>query len=337
MSVIKFLKLPVRLTHDEIEDAGVQLAQLGIKRAGIEAEKKRITGKLVGELKKIDADIHDLCEKIDSGEEERDVEVEEREGWDGKKVVFRLDNGERVPDGQGGQVEIRNGRSAFERDFDDARGRMRAPVAAAPPPADATVAALARPPADHTPEQEADTPEDAEAQRDQRLAEEKAIPPVAGANAAPVPPAHVEMTPERAEAISKMLEPLRTKIIVAGGPAPATFIASIDFEARVGEEAKFAAFYSEAEGDDEQQARDALIEKLIELVQTKPNGYEMRAPKPKRVLDSSKVKKEKKLTIEIPVAAPTEPTVPSVPSDRMIPCVPDCAIEHEHTAERTAF
>jgi hypothetical protein len=98
--------LPCKLTNEEAQKKGRELAVLTKERAAIEQEAKDMAASFRSKLKPVKKTITELSEQLSSGVEERPVPVEIQEGLvNGATEYKRLDTGdvwvERLEDGDG--------------------------------------------------------------------------------------------------------------------------------------------------------------------------------------------------------------------------------------------
>lgn len=95
MAIMK--SLPVKLTKEEVRTKGERIAELVIDVVDIEDEKKTVTKEYAARLKALGKEIRGLSREVRSGEEEREVECEERIDH-GRNVIeiVRMDTGEVV-------------------------------------------------------------------------------------------------------------------------------------------------------------------------------------------------------------------------------------------------
>lgn len=89
--------LPVRLTEPEIKTKGERLSELVIEAVDVEDEKKAVNKVHADKLKEIGKEMRGLAREVRSGEEEREVDCEERPDH-GRNIieVMRMDTGEIV-------------------------------------------------------------------------------------------------------------------------------------------------------------------------------------------------------------------------------------------------
>jgi hypothetical protein len=85
-------KLPVMLTDEEIRLRGQELASLTKRYGELEREKKENADVYKSQLETCKLRATKLTEEITSGQEDRDVQIEERKDWDRQQVLtIRLD------------------------------------------------------------------------------------------------------------------------------------------------------------------------------------------------------------------------------------------------------
>lgn len=161
--------LPVKLTTDELLDRGNQLAEALTEEAKIEVEKsismKRFKERLGGVLARVDGLKTAISEQV----EYRDVECETKKDLIAKKVrIIRLDTLETVEERDLHPAEGQTTIPGTDPDEEPMQGRL-IPLAGGKAAERATTEA-----AGATEEQSfADTPEEAEELRAQRIAEEE--------------------------------------------------------------------------------------------------------------------------------------------------------------------
>lgn len=164
------LYLPVALTPDEHLALALEMSAV-IKEAEAKELEKKATMSLLNEaVNALYSRIHDLNGPVSSGFVERDVEVrEETNTFSGKVKVFRVDTGAWVKD----------------RDMDPDERQLRLGETAVPGPTPDNVRSLSEH-REKTEEQlAAGTPEEAEALRAARLADEREA---RGSSSAPAGP-----------------------------------------------------------------------------------------------------------------------------------------------------
>lgn len=89
--------LTVKLTEDEIKKYSLQLAKTCGEKTAKEEEKARIAERINSELKLMKQTVDDLSTKVETGEEDRLVECEERPMYDlGVVWIVRLDTWEKI-------------------------------------------------------------------------------------------------------------------------------------------------------------------------------------------------------------------------------------------------
>lgn len=336
---VKKLLLPCKLSPEEITAVGDELSAVIEEHREVDEERKAVAAKFSARLKGLVAKMQILGRKHTAKMEEREVEVEERiDSITDRKYVMRLDDfsivGPRGP-GQEQQLEI-----AGKRIIDQAEAARSGSVPAPGP--------IRREPPPATEEQTAESPEEAEAIREARLAADAAaagdeVEPtaevplpddIAPPPASDIPPAGVTQSEHdiaRADRVSSMIERLRPRFeMIPVAPEIGVFVVKVDYLSGRGE-GDLSPKTMEADGVTEDEARDALLEKLILHVGEQPDDFIIEPAK--KLLKGPK--REKKLTIELV----KEVTKVLPPEERIAPplCAPDCEIDHEHTEQRTAF
>lgn len=116
--------LTVKLAEDEIKKYSLQLAKTCGEKTAKEEEKARIAERINSELKLMKQAVDDLSTKVESGEENRLVECEERPMYDlGVIWVVRLDTWEKIRE-RPMTAEDRQARM-----FEDETGGLRSVIA----------------------------------------------------------------------------------------------------------------------------------------------------------------------------------------------------------------
>lgn len=272
-----------------------------------EAEKAEKMKEVNARIKEHKTTVHTLNTSLDTGFIEREVEIRyEKDVFNGVVRTIRLDDN---------SVVDTRALDAEERQVDIEERLLKGGK-------DATVLPLN---GDATEEQRlADDPEEAEEMRNERLAKEAAerlanttIPKV-GDIIEVFPPNAPDWVPAEVKALTE------TTVMVS--------IAGEEFEARLEEVSmtwRWPPTWSEVKDASDEKARQEEIERLAaeQAADAGPKTL-LKAPKNGKAAKKNAILDGDDKPIVIPDLPPEQP--PEL-------CLKDCAIEHEHTAERTAF
>ena len=89
--------LKCELTDDELRENGIILARANGKIIELEAQKKKFNDQIKADISSAEAEISRLSTILQNGYEFRQVEVEEKQDFEEKKIfVIRLDTGEEI-------------------------------------------------------------------------------------------------------------------------------------------------------------------------------------------------------------------------------------------------
>lgn len=118
--MLKTMKLPVKLTHEEVRLKGEKIARLLKEKETLEEKRKDVAKRLKDEIVELDEDVTQLRDEVREHREIRDVQVEDVKDWSARIVrTTRMDTGETVASRPMSPAELQQHLSLVEEDEDE--------------------------------------------------------------------------------------------------------------------------------------------------------------------------------------------------------------------------